>query len=98
VIHELTLCAAIVANRKIRKRETFAYACEVYSRILGRAGSPAERRNLAAEYGRRDHDDGHPVDFAEVEDIVREAAAARNGWKRIWRRCAQTTSRRLARR
>jgi len=28
------------------------------------------------------------VDAAEVAEIVREAAAARNGWKVILRRCA----------
>ena len=31
------------------KRETFAYACETYSRIIELAGSPAARRELLAE-------------------------------------------------
>ena len=33
-----------------RERETFAYACEAFSRIHARARTPAERRRLAAEY------------------------------------------------
>ena len=33
-----------------RKRETFAYSCEAYARVLERARSPSERRALAADY------------------------------------------------
>ena len=35
-----------------RKRETFAYACEAYARVLERGKRPAERLALAEEYGR----------------------------------------------
>ena len=71
------------------KREEFAYACEAYSRILERAGSPADRRRLHAEYA----SDWVPtaddrVDRDELVDILSEAVGARNGWKRILSRCA----------
>ncbi|MES0874008.1 hypothetical protein [Sinimarinibacterium thermocellulolyticum] len=36
---------------ELGERETFAYSCEAYARIVARAKSPAERRALAAEYG-----------------------------------------------
>jgi hypothetical protein len=75
-----------------RKRETFAYACEAYSRILELGSGPAERRALLVEL------DGEPaprdrVDSDEYRDILREAVAARNGWKRILARCAPQKAR-----
>ena len=71
-----------------RKRETFAYACEAYARVLQRGKSPTERRALAEEYGRTAQISEERADVAEVASIVREAAAARNGWKVILARCA----------
>jgi hypothetical protein len=71
-----------------RKRETFAYACEAYARLLERGKSPAERLALAEEYGREVRISDERVDAGEVASIVREAAAARNGWKVILARCA----------
>ena len=73
-----------------RKRETFAYACEAYARVLERGKSPAQRRALAEEYGRALRISEERVDPAEVASIVREAATARNGWKVILARCAPT--------
>jgi hypothetical protein len=73
-----------------RKRETFAYACEAYARVLQRGKSPTERRALAEEYGRTAHISEERADVAEVSSIVREGAAARNGWKVILARCAPT--------
>jgi hypothetical protein len=73
-----------------RKRETFAYACEAYARVLERGNSPAQRRTLAQEYCRVVHISEERVDTAEVASIVRAAAAARNGWKVILARCAPT--------
>lgn len=71
------------------KRETFAYSCEAYARIVARAKSPAERRVLAVEYGSKRRISAERVDPAEVASIVTEAAAnARNGWKVILARCA----------
>jgi hypothetical protein len=71
-----------------RKRETFAYSCEAYSRILERAASAAARRQLADEYGATTRIAEERVNPTEVADVVREAAAARNGWKVILKRCA----------
>jgi hypothetical protein len=72
-----------------RKRETFAYSCEVYARIVEQGSSPQERVKLSQEYcqGRRNLPDER-VDANEVTDIVGKASAARNGWKVILGRCA----------
>jgi len=71
-----------------RKRETFAYSCEAYSRVLERGKSPAERRALAEEYCRAVRISEERVDVAEVASILQAAAAALNGWKVILARCA----------
>ncbi len=70
------------------KRETFAYSCEAYARIVARAKSPAERRALADEYESKRRISADRVDPVEVASIVTEAANARNGWKVILARCA----------
>jgi hypothetical protein len=70
------------------KRETFAYSCEAYARIIARAKSSSERRALAVEYGSKRRISADRVDPAEVANIVTEAANARNGWKVILARCA----------
>ncbi len=69
------------------RRETFAYTCEAYSRILELRKGPAERRALLAELERK-APPADQVDPAEYVDILREAVAARDGWKRILVRCA----------
>jgi hypothetical protein len=71
-----------------RKRETFAYSCEAYARVLDRGKGSVERRALAEEYGRAVRIADERADAAEVASIVREAAAVRNGWKVILARCA----------
>ena len=76
---------------EFRKRETFAYSCEAYARVLERAKSASERRALAADYGSTVRISEERVDPAEVAGIVAEAAAARNGWKIILARCAPTS-------
>ena len=70
------------------KRETFAYACETYSRILevGR-GLPA-RRMLLSEIEKGPMPPKEQVDPSEYLDILREAVVARNGWTRILERCS----------
>ena len=70
------------------KRESFAYSCEAYSRILQRAKTPTERRALAADYCRTASVSDERVDAKEVADIVAAAAGARNGWKTILARCS----------
>ena len=70
------------------KRETFAYSCEAYARIVARAKSIAERRALAVEYGSKKRISAEHVDPMEVASILTEATSARNGWKVILARCA----------
>jgi len=69
------------------KQETFAYACEAYSRILERNRNVKERRQLAQEFDGFDVSDER-VDATEVAEIVRAACERRNGWKVILARCA----------
>lgn len=73
---------------EFRKRETFAYACEAWSRILELSKRPAERTALVAELVTGAFAPDERVDPDELSDILREAAGARNGWKRILKRCA----------
>ena len=70
-----------------RKRETPAHSCEAYARVVARGKSPAERRALAAEYGRTVQISVDRADAAKFAKIIQAAAAARNGWKIILDRC-----------
>ena len=70
------------------KRETFAYACETYSRIHPLGKGPRARQMLLAEYAQGPMPADDRVDIAEYLDILGEAVVARNGWKRILTRCA----------
>lgn len=74
-----------------RQRETFAYSCEAYARIMAQAQSPAARRSLATDYGSMVRISEERVDPGEVASIVAAAASARNGWKIILARCAPTS-------
>jgi hypothetical protein len=76
---------------EFRLRETFAYSCEAYARIVSDAKNATRRRELAAEYGSKRRISADQVDPTEVASIVAEAASARNGWKVILARCAPTT-------
>lgn len=80
---------------EFRRRETFAYSCEAYARVLERAKNATERRALAAEYASTARISEERVDASEVAGIVAEAAMARNGWKVILARCAPTRQPRL---
>lgn len=73
------------------KRELFAYCCETYSRIVEQGISSKDRIALFEEYAR----DPYKIEGLDVEehvDILREAVAAKNGWKRILARCAPARS------
>jgi len=70
-----------------KKRELFAYACEAYATILEKAESPADRRRLHAEYAANWAPSADRMDRSELIAAVAEAVDARNGWKRILRRC-----------
>lgn len=71
-----------------QNRETFAYACEVYSRIVERAPDMAARRRLAARFEAHDHFTDSRVDGDELTLIIREAASVQDGWRAILRRYA----------
>ena len=70
------------------KRETFAYACEAYSRILVLGATRAERSKLLVELIEGSIPAHDRFDEEEYVDILQEAVAARNGWKRILARCS----------
>lgn len=70
------------------KRETFAYACETYSRIHQLGKGPRARQMLLTEYAQGPMPSDDRVDVAEYLDILGEAVVACNGWKRILTRCA----------
>ena len=74
------------------KRETFAYACEAYSRILELGKTRVERDLLLTELAEEPMPPDERVDGAEYVDMLRDAIAARNGWKRILERCSTTKS------
>lgn len=70
------------------KRETFAYACEAYSRILELGDSTHARRKLYQELEsgpQLGNARAHAPDYLEA---LRAAVAARNGWKHILHACA----------
>ena len=70
------------------KRETFAYACEAYSRFLELGDGPAARRALLSDLEREPLPSADRVNGGEYVDVLREAVTRRNGWKRILARCA----------
>jgi len=70
------------------KRETFAYACEAYSRIVEQARGKEKRRDLLAQGARVSRLCDASVDRAELLDILADAIEARNGWRRILARCS----------
>jgi len=76
------------------KRETFAYACEAYARILARAKTPSARTVLASEINDDFGTGDDRVGRGEIAEVVRQAAARRNGWKVILGKCAPTPARR----
>lgn len=73
---------------EFKKRETFAYCCEAYSRIVAVAPRASDRGRLVEELAKSAMPDDERIEAAEYIGILREAAAARNGWKRILVRCA----------
>ena len=70
------------------KRETFAYACEAYSRIAELGDSAAARRTLLAEVEAGPMPPDDSVDADEYIAALRAAVSDRNGWKRILDACA----------
>lgn len=70
------------------QRETFAYACEAYSRILemGRDGEPRQAALERHKVSELPPDER--VDHGKYLEILAEAVRARNGWRCITKRCA----------
>ena len=70
------------------KRESFAHACEAYSRILEQEKRPADRQALYAQLV--ESEEVPPDDRVDPEEylaILAEAVTRRNGWKAILERC-----------
>ena len=70
------------------RRETFAYACEAYSRISSMATSARLRQQLLEQHAEALLPPDEQVDHGEFLDILAEAVRASNGWQRILKRCA----------
>jgi hypothetical protein len=83
---------------RFQKRETFAYACEVYSRILERSEKPKDRLLLLEEAKRSFQPPTDMVDDDELFAILSDAVARRNGWKAILEACSEKSARRSIRR
>jgi hypothetical protein len=70
------------------ERETFAYACEAYGRILEQSNGKNHRQSLVVQYARGPTQPEDRVQQSKLVDILAEAVEARNGWKRILARCS----------
>lgn len=77
-----------------QKRETFAYACEAFSRAVELCPKLKAPPAIIEEYAYTFTPSDEHVDHDELVDILREAAHARNGWKHILARCAPRRERR----
>ncbi|MDR5796485.1 hypothetical protein QCE49_24170 [Caballeronia sp. LZ008] len=75
-------------NVDYSKRETFAYACEAYSRIISLGASVRQQRAALEQHAKALLPPDDRVDHDEYLDILREATNARNGWQNILKRCA----------
>jgi hypothetical protein len=75
-------------NIDFSQRETFAYACEVYSRILEMADNRIGRLKLLAKAKREFVPPCDRVDIEKFWAALSAAASARNGWKQILQICA----------
>ena len=73
----------------LEKRETFAFGCERYSRILELGKRPADRRHLLEILNRRPPLPKHLGDPEEFREMLAEAVSRRNGWKTILQRCVR---------
>ena len=83
-----TRCREWLLDIAFGKRETFAYACEAYARIVELGVTSAARLALVEELAAGWRPPDERVDGDEYVDALREAATARNGWRRILARCA----------
>jgi hypothetical protein len=75
-------------NIDFRKRETFAYACEAYSRILSLASTPELRREALQVHANGPLPGDSRMDQEEYLEILAAAVGPGNGWQRILKACA----------
>jgi hypothetical protein len=75
-------------NIDFRKRETFAYACEAYSRILSLASTPKLRREALQVHANGPLPGDSRMDQEEYLEILAAAVGPGNGWQRILKACA----------
>jgi hypothetical protein len=73
---------------EFRKRETFAYACEAYSRIRELGKRARDRQLLFQELKTHPLPPAERVDLDEYLELLSEAVARRNGWKAILEGCS----------
>jgi hypothetical protein len=83
-------------NIDFGRRETFAYACEVYSRLLEVGSSAAARRKLLSQIENGPWPPDERVNVSEYIQTLRAAVAARNEWKKILDNCAPSRRRRAS--
>jgi hypothetical protein len=74
-------------------RGTNAFAKEACRMLVEHAPRPRNREALLKELVEQGVPGDETVDRTELVDILRDAAQARNGWKRILARCAEQRSR-----
>ena len=73
---------------KFQKRETFAYSCEVYSRMVEICPRQVDRCRLLPELQTSFSLSDDRVSVDEIVEILTEAVQRRNGWKIILERCS----------
>lgn len=71
------------------ERETFAYACEAFSRIHADGRGPAGRVALAQQFANACQFPRSAVNVDRVIGLVQAAAPRRNGWKVILEACCE---------
>ena len=75
-------------NIAYNKRETFAYACEAYGRILTMAKTRKARCDALAKHASGPLPGAGVMDHQEYLAILSKAVNTRNGWKYIFQACA----------
>jgi hypothetical protein len=76
-------------NIDFAKRETFAFSCEAYSRILELGDTLQDRRLLLEQFRKESDIPSLAENKAELFQILHAAVGARNGWKHILKMCSQ---------
>lgn len=75
-------------NIDFHQRETFAYACEVYSRILELSPARKDRIRLLEDVRQTFTPPDDKVDIEKFQSALQAAVASKNGWQKILKICA----------